>query len=77
MARAALKLGVRELAAMAEVSPNTVTRVEAGASANSATLGALQRALETAGIEFIAENGGGPGARLAKKRAKAKRTVAP
>jgi len=30
------------------------------------TKGALQRALESAGVEFIAENGGGPGVRLRK-----------
>jgi hypothetical protein len=28
---------------------------------------ALQRALESAGIEFIDENGGGPGVRLKKR----------
>jgi transcriptional regulator with XRE-family HTH domain len=64
MARAALKLGVRDLAAAANVSPNTVTRVEADQSANSSTLGAIQRALEAAGVVFIPENGGGPGIRL-------------
>ncbi len=30
------------------------------------TLQKLQRALEAAGVEFIAENGGGPGVRLRK-----------
>ncbi len=30
---------------------------------------AIRRALETAGVEFIAENGGGPGVRLKEKRA--------
>jgi len=29
---------------------------------------AIRRALENAGIEFIDENGGGPGGRLAKSR---------
>ena len=70
MARAALKMGVRELAQAADVSPNTVTRVEAGLSANSSTLAALQRALEAAGIEFISENGGGPGVRLRERESK-------
>lgn len=66
MARAALKMGVRDLAAAANVSPNTVTRVEGDGSANSSTLAALQRALEAAGVQFIPENGGGAGVRLAK-----------
>jgi hypothetical protein len=30
------------------------------------TLAALRAALESAGVEFIAENGGGPGVRLRK-----------
>ena len=66
MARAALKLGVRDLAERAQVSPNTITRVEADNPANAATISAIQRALEAAGVEFIDENGGGPGVRLKK-----------
>jgi hypothetical protein len=31
---------------------------------------AVRRALESAGVEFIDENGGGPGVRLAKRRSK-------
>jgi len=31
---------------------------------------AVRRALESAGVEFIDENGGGPGVRLAKRCAK-------
>ena len=34
---------------------------------NNSTRAAVQRALEAAGVEFIAENGGGPGVRLKKK----------
>jgi hypothetical protein len=37
------------------------------------TLQKLQRALEAAGVEFIAENGGGAGVRLAKGKAKGRR----
>jgi transcriptional regulator with XRE-family HTH domain len=66
MARAALKWGVRDVARAAQVSPATVTRVEAGQPANAATVAAICAALETAGVEFIAENGGGPGVRLKK-----------
>ena len=34
--------------------------------AHASTVAALVRALETGGIEFIDENGGGPGVRLRK-----------
>jgi transcriptional regulator with XRE-family HTH domain len=66
MARAALKLGVRELAASAKVSPATITRIEGDQPANASTLAALRAALEAAGVEFISENGGGAGVRLRK-----------
>ena len=64
MARAALKLGVRELAGVAKVSPNTVTRIEADLPANASTLAAIRTALEAAGVIFVAENGEGAGVRL-------------
>ncbi|WP_395698736.1 helix-turn-helix domain-containing protein [Methylocella sp.] len=66
MARAALKFSVREIAALAQVSPNTVTRIEADLPSNASTIAAIRAALEAAGVEFIAENGGGPGVRLRK-----------
>ena len=66
MARAALKLGVRELAGVAKVSPNTVTRIEADLPANASTLAAIRTALEAAGVIFVAENGEGAGVRLRK-----------
>lgn len=69
MARAALEIGVRELAAMAGVSAMTVTRFENGKSAGYAdTLQKLRSALEAAGVIFIDENGQGPGVRLRKHR---------
>jgi transcriptional regulator with XRE-family HTH domain len=64
MARAALRLGVRELAQAAKVSPATVTRIEGDQPANATTLSALRHALEAAGVVFIEQNGGGPGVRL-------------
>lgn len=68
MARAALELGVRELAALAGVSAMTVTRFENGHSQGyQETLRKLQTALENAGVIFVAENGEGPGVRLRKK----------
>jgi transcriptional regulator with XRE-family HTH domain len=66
MARAALGWGVRELATAAKVSIDTVVRFEKGDELKERTVDALQRALATAGVEFIDENGGGPGVRLRK-----------
>jgi transcriptional regulator with XRE-family HTH domain len=68
MARAAVGWGVRELAAKAGVTANTITRIENGADAKTSTVDAIRRALEEAGVEFIPENGGGPGVRLKKDR---------
>jgi transcriptional regulator with XRE-family HTH domain len=67
MARAALQLGVRETAALAGVSPNTIARLERGEVILPRTLTTIRIALASAGVEFIAENGGGPGVRLAKR----------
>jgi transcriptional regulator with XRE-family HTH domain len=70
MARAALGLGLRELAAAAKVSIDTVVRFERGEELKERTVEALQRALEEAGIVFIDENGEGPGVRLRKRMPK-------
>lgn len=67
MARAALGLGVRELAQLAKVAPATVSRFEAGEDLKERTVDALQAAFEAAGVVFIAENGEGPGVRLRKE----------
>jgi transcriptional regulator with XRE-family HTH domain len=76
MARAALRIGVRELAEMASVAAMTLSRIETGLSSGTGTtLGRIERALTTAGVVFIAENGGGPGVRL-KKGHKATETIA-
>jgi transcriptional regulator with XRE-family HTH domain len=70
MARAAVGWGVRELAKKAGVTANTVTRIENGADARQSTIDRLQQALEAAGVEFIDENGGGPGVRLRRRQPK-------
>jgi transcriptional regulator with XRE-family HTH domain len=70
MARAALGWGVRELAAAAKVSVDTVARFERGDELKERTVEAIQRVLEAGGIEFIDENGGGPGLRLKRRRKK-------
>jgi len=66
MARAALKLGVRELADMAKVATGTITRLEAGIELKPRTLEAIKRALERAGVAFT--NGDEPGVKLKKKK---------
>ena len=60
MARAALKLSVRDLAAAARVGANTVVRLEAGEKLQERTVEAIRTALEKA------ESGGGAGVRLKK-----------
>src|SRR5947208_13712030 len=70
MARAALGIGVRELAAAAKVSVDTVARFERGEELKERTIESLQRALEAAGIKLIDENGGGPGVRRRKRQQK-------
>jgi hypothetical protein len=35
---------------------------------SAANVDAVQRAMEAAGVQFIPENGGGPGVRLAKRQ---------
>lgn len=67
MARAALEIGVRELATMAKVSPTTISKLEAGEELKPRTVEAIQSALEAAGVLFIPENGNGPGVRLRDK----------
>lgn len=64
MARVALDWGVRELAAAAKVSTQTVTRFERGDHLKAQTIQTLKDTLEAAGVEFIPENGGGVGVRL-------------
>jgi transcriptional regulator with XRE-family HTH domain len=68
MARAALGWGVRDLAEKAGITANTVTRIENGADAKQSTIDAMRSAFETAGIEFIPENGGGAGIRFRERK---------
>ena len=71
-ARALLRWEQKHLADVSRVSLPTVKRLEAkpGAlGAHAPTADALQRAFETAGVEFIPENGGGAGVRMKERRA--------
>jgi hypothetical protein len=65
MARAALNIGVRELAAAAVVSTNTITRLERGETLYPRTVAAVRAVLEAAGVEFT--NGDAPGVRMNRK----------
>ena len=66
-ARVLLGQSQAELAANADISVPTLRRMEASdgeAGGLRNNVKAVRRALETAGVEFIPENGGGAGVRL-------------
>jgi transcriptional regulator with XRE-family HTH domain len=67
MACAGLGWSWSDLSAAAKVSRDTIGRFLRGEGLKPDTAVAIRSALEAAGVEFIAENGGGPGVRLAKK----------
>jgi transcriptional regulator with XRE-family HTH domain len=70
-ARALLYWSQQELADSAGVGIVTLRQLEAGnTQPRRATLDVIRRALESAGVEFIEENGGGPGVRLRKRQQK-------
>jgi len=52
-----LRWTVADLSARAEVAPNTITRFEADRGVHTASVAAIQRALEAAGVEFLPDNG--------------------
>jgi transcriptional regulator with XRE-family HTH domain len=69
-ARALIRWRAEDLAREASVGVATIRRAELANEATSLTAAndlAIRRALEAAGIEFIDENGGGPGVRLKKR----------
>lgn len=69
-ARALVRWSAEDLAVAASVGVATVRRAEAEDGVPPTTVAnrkAIRGALETAGIEFIPENGAGPGVRLAKR----------
>ena len=68
MARVALDLSVKELSALAQVSTNTISRLERGEDLKPRTIDAIKAALEKKGVEFIPENGAGPGVRISRAR---------
>lgn len=66
-ARALIRWSALQLAEKTAVGVTTIRRAELTASATKLTRvndQAIRRVLEAAGVEFINENGGGPGVRL-------------
>jgi DNA-binding LacI/PurR family transcriptional regulator len=66
MARAALQIGIRDIAKMAKVAPGTISRLEAGEELKPRTVEAIRHAFEKAGVTFT--NGDEPGVKLRKKK---------
>jgi predicted transcriptional regulator len=66
-ARGLLDWSQQDLAREAEVGIVTVRQLEAGiVQPRRSTLVVVRQSLEAAGVQFIEENGGGPGVRLRK-----------
>lgn len=66
-ARGLLDISQQELADLSKVSLRTIVQIERDSKPASASIvQALVLSLKAAGIEFIPENGGGPGVRLAR-----------
>jgi ribosome-binding protein aMBF1 (putative translation factor) len=69
-ARAVLGWSAEDLARQSSVSLRTIRRAEISDAHTSMTVAneqAVRRALEAAAVDFIDENGGGPGVRLRKR----------
>ncbi len=66
LGRTALGISLRALEEKTGVTANTISRYENGADAKASTIQKLQSYMESAGVEFIFQNGGGPGVRLKK-----------
>jgi hypothetical protein len=72
-ARALIRWRAQDLARESSVGVATIRRAELAKEATTLTAAndlAIRHALEAAGIEFIDENGGGPGVRLKKPHKK-------
>jgi transcriptional regulator with XRE-family HTH domain len=68
-ARSLIRWSAEDLARKSSLSVATIRRAELTDDETSMTAAndlAVRRALEAAGVEFIDENGGGPGVRLRK-----------
>lgn len=67
-ARALIEMEQSDLAEASGMTRNTVINFEKGErTPRASTVAAIRAALEAAGVEFIKENGGGAGVRLAER----------
>ncbi len=69
-ARALVRMSQATLASDAGLSTLTIKRMEGAkgpGGSYAANVAAVQTVLENAGVEFIPENGGGPGVRLKRR----------
>ena len=72
--RALLDLTQPDLAARSGLGLSTIVDFErARRPVSDAAIGAVRKALETAGVQFIPENGGGAGVRLRARQKKEKK----
>jgi ribosome-binding protein aMBF1 (putative translation factor) len=74
-ARALLRWSAEDLARESTLGVTTIRRAELAKGETSMTTAndsAVRRTLEAAGVEFIDENGGGPGVRLRKRQGTAR-----
>jgi transcriptional regulator with XRE-family HTH domain len=72
-ARALLGWSQADLARRSGISDPTIARLESAEGelgGREDTADKIRKAIESAGIEFIDENGGGPGVRLRKRQSK-------
>jgi predicted transcriptional regulator len=68
-ARGLLNWSREDLGSKSGASGRTIARIEDGETMpRASTLASIIAALEKAGVQFIPENGGGAGVRLAKKK---------
>jgi hypothetical protein len=64
------RVSVDSAEAQADGSSLSVPSISADGRFLAFHTASVRRALESAGVEFIEENGGGPGVRLAKRKAR-------
>jgi len=72
-ARSLIRWTAEDLASASALSVATIRRAELTEDATALTAAndlAIRHALESAGVDFIDENGGGPGVRLRKRQQK-------
>jgi hypothetical protein len=73
LARVALGLRFTDAAKLCDVAVETIRRIEINdPSVKEATIGKVRAVFEKAGVEFLAEDNGGPGVRVRKMRGASK-----